>query len=72
MTGYRQERTVIMSVTERRQYVRWWIECCGLTRDEVIEIALGIWSERAGSAERSARPVGWRPAQTHISNSSDS
>ena len=31
---------------ERERYVRWWINCSGLTKDELRRLATGMWSDR--------------------------
>jgi hypothetical protein len=58
VTGYRHSRTAIkMTLVERRYYVRWWIERSGLTREQLRQIATGMWSGSSVEATDSGRPA---------------
>jgi hypothetical protein len=45
---------IMMSVTERERYVRWWIEESGLTLAQLREVAGAVWAEH-GSEPPDAR-----------------
>ena len=57
MAAHAHRRTAIsLTPTERQSYVWWWIRRSGLSREQLQQIAAGMWSDRPGDASVSSPP----------------